>query len=141
VSPKFHAAQGAVSAVLLYPFIGSDALVFGATVFLIDLDHLIPYLRDCRSLSVSKFFAYHRAVPGIENYLALAWFHTLEFFLLIFVLGFWWSTFWVMLAACLFHIIFDMVKALDMGKPYIRAFSFLEYAIRRKGKVTRHTVC
>jgi hypothetical protein len=89
VSPKFHAAQGAVSAALLYPFMGTDAVIFGLTVFFIDLDHIIPYVRDCKSLSIRRFFEYHRMVPDIPDYLALAWFHTLEFFLLLFVLGFW----------------------------------------------------
>jgi len=140
VSPKFHAIQGALSAAALYPFIGTDALVFGLTVFLIDLDHIIPFVRDCRSLSIRRFFEYHRVVPDLPDYLALACFHTLEFFLLLFALGFWKAQFWVMLAACLFHIIFDVVKAFQLGKPHIRAFSFVEYAIRRKGKMTRHTV-
>lgn len=140
MSPKFHAAQGALSAAVLYPFIGTDALVFGLTVFLIDLDHIIPFVRDCRSLDVRKFFEYHRVVPDLPDYLALAWFHTMEFCLLLFALGFWKHQFWVMLAACLFHIIFDVVKAFQLGKPHIRAFSFVEYAIRRKGKMTRHTV-
>ena len=140
MSPKFHAVQGVVSAAVLYPFIGGDALLFGLAVFLIDLDHLIPYLRDCKSLSISRFFAYHRAVPDIPDYLALAWFHTLECMLLLFALGFWHYEFWVVLAACLFHILFDVVKAIQMGKPFIRAFSFVEYAIRRKGKQTSHCV-
>ncbi|MBI4805274.1 MAG: hypothetical protein HY795_08560 [Desulfovibrio sp.] len=140
MSPKFHAVQGAVSAAVLYPFIGFDAVIFGLSVFLIDLDHIIPFVRDCRSLSISKFFEYHRMVPKIPDYLALACFHTLEFFLLLFILGFWHHQFWVVLAACLFHIIFDVVKAFQLGKPNIRVFSFVEYAIRRKGKQTRHVV-
>jgi len=140
VSPKFHAVQGALSAAALYPFMGTDALIFGLTVFFIDLDHIIPFVRDCKSLNIRRFFEYHRAVPDLPDYLALAWFHTLEFFLLLFALGFWKHQFWVMLAACLFHIIFDVVKAFQLGKPHIRAFSFVEYAIRRKGKMTRHTV-
>jgi hypothetical protein len=140
MSPKFHAVQGAAGAALLYPFIGSDAVIFGLAVFLVDLDHLIPYVRDCKSLNIQRFFEYHRMVPDIPDYLALAWFHTLEFFLLLFILGFWHYEFWVVLAACLFHIIFDVVKAIQLGKPYIRVFSFMEYAIRRKGKQTRHFV-
>lgn len=141
MSPKFHAAQGAVGAALLYPVIGGfDALVFGLTVFFIDLDHLIPFLRDCKSLDVERFFAYHRMVPHIPDYLALAWFHTLEFLLLLYILGFWYHVFWVVLAGCLFHITFDVVKAFRMGRPFIRAFSVVEFAIRRKGKQTRHFV-
>ena len=140
MSPKFHAAQGAVSAAVLYPLIGSDAIIFGLAVFLIDLDHIIPFVRDCKSLNIKRFFKYHRAVPEIPDYLALAWFHTLEFFLLLFILGFWRTVFWVILAACLFHISFDVVKAFQMGKPNIRVFSFVEYLIRRKGKQTSHVV-
>jgi len=140
VSPKFHAVQGAVSAAALYPLIGFDAVIFGLSVFFIDLDHIIPFVRDCKSLSIRKFFEYHRVVPKIPDYLALACFHTLEFFLLLFALGFWHHQFWVVLAACLFHIIFDVVKAFQLGKPDIRVFSFVEYAIRRKGKQTRHVV-
>jgi hypothetical protein len=140
MSPKFHAAQGAISAAVLYPLIGSDAIVFGLTVFLIDLDHIIPFVRDCKSLSLRKFFQYHSMTPHIPDYLSLAWFHTLEFFLLLLLLGLKWHVFWVMLAACLFHIIFDVVKAFTLGKPHLRAFSFVEYFIRRKGKVTRHSV-
>lgn len=140
MSPKFHAVQGSLSAAVLYPCVGSDALLFGLAVILIDLDHIIPFVRDCKSLSVRKFFEYHRAVPELPNYLSLAWFHTLEFCAALFLLGFWRSEFWVVLAACLFHILFDVVKAVRMGKPHLRAFSFIEYAIRRKGMVTRHTV-
>jgi len=140
MSPKFHAVQGAAGAALLYPFIGSDAVIFGLAVFFIDLDHVIPYVRDCKSLNIRRFFEYHRAVPDIPDYLALAWFHTLEFFLLLYALGFWRHEFHVILAACLFHIVFDVVKAIQLGKPFLRAFSLVEYAIRSKGKRTRHFV-
>ncbi|GFK92500.1 hypothetical protein NNJEOMEG_00325 [Fundidesulfovibrio magnetotacticus] len=139
MSPKVHAAQGALSAAILYPFIGNDALLFGLTVFFIDLDHLIPFVRDCRSLDPKRFFAYHRAVHDYDDYLALSWFHTAEFMLLLWALGFWRHEFRVMLAACLFHILFDVIKALHMGKPFLRAYSFVEYALRREGKRTRHT--
>jgi hypothetical protein len=140
MSPKFHAAQGAVGAAVLYPWLGPQALVFGLAVVLIDLDHLIPYVRDCKSLSVSRFFRYHAATPEIPGYLALAWFHTIEFFGLLLALGFLNQVFWVILGACLFHLAFDVLKAVRMGKPFLRAFSFTEYYLRRKNKVTRHHV-
>lgn len=140
MSPKFHVVQGTLSAAVLYPFVGTDAFIFGLAVVLIDLDHIAPFVRDCKSFSMRKFFEYHRVVPELPNYLSLAWFHTLEFCLALFLLGFWLHQSWVVLAACLFHILFDVVKAVRMGKPHLRAFSFIEYAIRRKGMTTRHTV-
>jgi len=140
MSPTVHAVQGAVSAAVLYPFIGNDALLFGLAVFFIDLDHLIPFVRDCRSLDVGRFFAYHNAVWSYPDYLSLAWFHTAECMLLLWVLGYWRHEFRVVLAACLFHILFDVIKCLWVGRPFVRAYSFVEYALRRQGKRTRHTV-
>ena len=137
VSPKFHLAQGAVSTAVLFPFLGWDALVFGLTVFFIDLDHVIPFVRDCKSVNIRKFFAYHDKVPLTPNFLALAVFHTLEFQLLLLGLGFLWPICWVMLAACLFHIFFDVVKCIQMRKPFLRVYSLTEYFLRRPGKQTR----
>ena len=140
MSPKFHLVQGTLGAAALYPWLGSQALVFGLAVVLIDLDHIIPFVRDCKSLSVGRFFRYHAATPSDRSYLCLAWFHTLEFFLLLFALGFWREVFWIILGACLFHLVFDLVKAFQVGNPFLRAFSFVEYYFRRQGKNTRHFV-
>ncbi|GAB6038931.1 hypothetical protein JCM15519_34900 [Fundidesulfovibrio butyratiphilus] len=140
MSPKFHFVQGAAGAAVLMPFLGwQDSVVFGLTVFFIDLDHIIPFVRDCKSLNVRRFFLYHAKAPHTPNFLALAVFHTVEFQLLLILLGFVWPVFQVMAAACLFHIFFDVVKTFQLGKPFLRAYSLIEYALRRKHKVTRLT--
>lgn len=138
MGPKIHLVQAVVGAAAVFPFLGgTDAAVFGLTVFFIDLDHIPPFLRDCKSLSVREFFRYHDRVKATPNFLSLNVLHTAEFFLALFALGYWRGIFWVMLGACLFHIALDVANGIRMGRPFLRAYSVVEYLARRSGKTTR----
>ena len=57
-SPTVHIAQGLGSIAVLFPFIGEAAAIFGLSVILIDIDHVIQYTEDTKSLNPKGFFMY-----------------------------------------------------------------------------------
>jgi hypothetical protein len=82
--PAAHIVQGTVSAAALYPFFGGKAVLFGLSVILIDLDHVIEYVWDTGDWSLRGFFVYHEVLfRNLQaDFLSLNIFHTVEFYLL-----------------------------------------------------------
>lgn len=62
MKPSAHVAQGAISAAALYPVLGDRALLFGLSVVLIDIDHVLEYLRDTGDWTLRGFFVYHEVL-------------------------------------------------------------------------------
>lgn len=133
MSPTAHLIQGAAGAAILYPFIGGKAFIFGVSVVAIDLDHVVEYYRDTRSLDLKGFFKYHEILSNnLDNYLGLNLFHTIECYIILFFIGLALPDAYLVLFAFLFHHLFDQIKLTWMRKPFARAFSIVEYFIRRK---------
>jgi hypothetical protein len=136
--PKAHIVQGIVSSVLLYPLIGENAIPFGLAVILIDLDHFIEYVVDTRDFSLKGISTFYDILlkNKDKNYLGLSLFHTVEFYLLIFLSAKWVTIFYYVLAGLIFHHLFDLIFLARHKIPYAKAFSVIEYFIRRN----RHLV-
>lgn len=133
MSPTTHLVQGAAGAVILYPFIGERALIFGMSVILIDLDHVVGYYRDTRRLDLKGFFEYHEILSNnLDNYLGLSLFHTIECYVILFLAGLILPDLHLILYGFIFHHFFDQLKLTYMKKPFARAFLIIEYFIRRK---------
>ena len=88
-SPKVHVIQSLTASAVLYPVIGKNVIPFGLAVVLIDLDHIIEYVVDIRSLNILGFFTYSSVVRQNmdKNYLGLNIFHTFEFYFFVFMLA------------------------------------------------------
>jgi hypothetical protein len=133
--PAAHIVQGTVSAAALYPFFGGKAVLFGLSVILIDLDHVIEYVWDTGDWSLRGFFVYHEVLfRNLQaDFLSLNIFHTVEFYLLGAWLGQWFPFLYPVVAGCLFHHLFDFIGLVHLGHPGCKAYSFVDYFVRRKG--------
>ncbi|MCX8044937.1 MAG: hypothetical protein N3B18_12530 [Desulfobacterota bacterium] len=133
-SLTFHAAQGIVTGAALYPFLGDNVIPFGLATVLIDLDHVVEYIRDTRCFDVRGIFTYAKLTELNlkRNFLVLSAFHTVECCALIALLAWFYPMLWYVLAGMLYHMAADFVNLIKLGKPFGRAYSLLEYSIRAK---------
>ena len=134
-----HIIYGGIASLCLFPIIGFLSGIFWAASVLIDVDHYIDFL--CRNrfadFSLKKMFAYSGAIlkwnarPGL---LGLSIFHTAEVIGSVYLVSLWLNSnivkaiFWGMV----FHMVLDVLFLLKMGALFCRAFSFLEYVIRKR---------
>ncbi len=134
-----HIIYGGIASLCLFPKMGFLCGVFWAASVLIDVDHYIEFL--CRnkftSFSFKKMFAYCNVVVGWNTrpgLLGLSIFHTAEAIGGIYLISLWLNSnivkavFWGMV----FHMVLDILFLFRMGALFCRAFSFLEYVIRKK---------
>ena len=142
-SPTVHIAQGIGSTAVLYPFIGENAVVFGLSVILIDIDHIIQYIDDTKNLNPKGFFIYFNILANYvknrnieKDFLCINLFHTIECYLLLLLLAGFFPVLYYVLFGFLFHHLFDLIYMIKNKILYCRAFSILEYFIRKKNKVT-----
>ncbi len=133
-SLKVHTIQSIAGSAVLFPFIGENVIAFGLACILIDTDHVIEYVRDTKSFQVMGVFPYSKLIETNpdKNFLVLDVFHTVEFLILIFLLGLVYPVFMYVLAGLLFHIALDLVYILRYGNPFCRAYSVIEYLIRKR---------
>ncbi len=136
--PRDHLVQSVVSTLALYPVVGTNALPFGLAVILIDLDHFITYLADTGDCTFRGLFVYYDII--IKNmdkdYYGLYLFHTVEFYCIGLLLGRWVPQCNYVIAGCLFHHVLDTVVAVRGGNPFVKAFSIIEYFVRRRRHCT-----
>lgn len=130
--PKAHIYQGVLSTCILYPIIGKKAFIFGASVILIDLDHVIDYYWYTGKLSIKGFFEYYEFIKeNMDNFLGLNVFHTIECYIILFLSGFFFDDLHFVLMGFLFHHLFDQIQLIMWKKPFARAFSIIEFIIRK----------
>lgn len=134
-SMREHTVQSVVTSSVLYPFIGENAVAFGLSVVFIDIDHVFDYILQTRSLKVFGVFPYCKILLNAmkkNRFLVLNIFHTVEFFLLIAILGFFNPVFFYMLAGMLCHIALDIYHLSRSNIVFFRAFSIIEFFIRAR---------
>jgi len=133
-SPTVHVIQAVGGTAALYPLVGENALVFGASIVLIDTDHILEYACDTKNLHPKGFFLYYDLLTQNvdKNFLSLNIFHTLECYTLLGILSMFFPVLLYVLLGFLFHHAFDQINLIRIGYPFARAFSFVEYFIKRK---------
>jgi hypothetical protein len=133
-SLKIHTVQSLAASAALYPVIGENVIPFGLACIFIDLDHIIEYVRDTKSLDIRGVFAFSKLIEKNlgKNLLVLSAFHTIEFFFLVFTLGLFYPVFMYVLAGMAFHMAADLVHIARLNQIFARAFSLVEYLIRKK---------
>ena len=127
-----HTVQSIVAGAVLYPFIGQNVVPFGLAAIFIDLDHVVEYIRQTRSLDVRGVFAFCKLIENNLNKRFLVWnmFHTIEFFGLIACLATFFPVFYYVLAGCIFHMACDIIHLLRNNNLFVRVYSLLEYGYR-----------
>lgn len=136
-SLTFHTAQSVITSAALYPILGEHVIPFGVATVLIDLDHVVEYVRDTKCFDIRGLFTYSKLTElNLErNFLVLSAFHTVECFALIAVLAFVYPVLWYLLAGMLYHLAADIVNMIWLGKPFGRAYSLIEYLLRSKKRI------
>lgn len=134
-----HVIAGALGAAVAYPFIGSEkTTLFFVASFMIDADHYLEYLWRTKGAdwSPKRMFRYYDRVTehskDKEN-LGFSLLHTVEMFLLIYLLGIFIHPIFVpILWGMAYHMVFDIVWLTYHKAPFVRAYSIVEYFIRKQ---------
>ena len=140
-----HLIIGGVAVAFLAPQWGLwRALLFWGAEVLIDADHYWDYLwrnkfSDWSGWRMFRYYDWLRKSYNDKRFFALSLLHAAEFFLAVYALARFWNynffitVFWGML----FHLFLDTLTFVYEGKPFLRAYSLVEYWIRKKGLIRR----
>lgn len=134
-----HVIACTAGAVVLYPVLGANSLVFWLASIFIDLDHYLDFLWNNRftDFSVRRMFSYHGWLSKRwhrPEFLNIELFHTAEFLGPLLILALWTGSgpllaLWL---GCIFHCMLDIIYLAMNGVYAIRAHSFTEYFIRKR---------
>ena len=139
-----HIKYGSVASLLSLRFLGPwYALIFWLASVLIDVDHYIDYVyrtggTDWRVASIFRLdhFLRQKLQRGeLQGRLVcLSLFHTVECFSLIYLAFLWTgSVFWLaVFYGMAFHLFLDVVALAGCRALFVRAFSLIEYVVRRR---------
>ncbi len=145
--PAGHIVLGGVASVVFYPFPSVNGLVFFLASVAADLDHYLDYLfhnglADLRLKGALRYHEVLRGMWGRPEFLNLSPFHTVEFAAAVYVssavTGIAWleAVFW----GLVFHVILDTIYLLRQKAVTLRAYSVIEYFVRKKGLRARGLV-
>ncbi len=127
--PKYHILYGAIFGIVIIPFIGilNSTIVFLAS-FLIDSDHYLRYVCVTRDFSIinSIRYFYDKSKKRLHE---LYIFHTVEFWLLLLLLGVYSEIFIYILLGILYHMAFDFIDMFKKGYYNVRIYSVLLWMI------------
>lgn len=129
-----HIVQGVcLSPAVYYAADLKTAIIFTMSFVFIDVDHYIHFVLKRRNISIKEMFIYYDALwDRKDDIFGISIFHTVEFLFLLFLLGLWHSVFRIIGAGFLTHLLFDIFNLLKHRVLFARAFSCIEYLIRRK---------
>lgn len=130
---KEHTIQASIGSIILAPVFGFKVIIFFLSMILIDVDHYFDYMIVCKRFDIRGMFKYHRFLwSNKESVYGISIFHTIEIFLILFLLGFWSHYFWMVLLGFFVHLMFDLYYLYKYATITNRAVSIIEYLIRRK---------
>ena len=146
--PRWHILWGAVFTIIVFAVSPQTHFIYLALIFLssvfIDLDHYFVAVKRSGRLSLNHAFEYHKVQEKIEiqEYNRKLYqkgdfhlFHTIEFHLLIAILGYFWTPFFYIFIGMLFHSLLDLVSLVYDDRLYRREF-FLTMQVLRSRKTT-----
>jgi len=138
--PRWHIFLGAIFTLILWLIYPQTNWIYLSLVFLssflIDFDHYAASVIKTGRWSLKESFKYHeiegkRAEAekkrGIRRTGDFHLFHTIEFHLLVFALGFFWSGFFYIFAGMIFHSLLDVIAMLYTGFLYRREYFFINW--------------
>ena len=113
-------------------------LIFLSSV-LIDFDHYVTATRKKKSLSLFDAFDYYKELDviakrdikkGIRKVYDFHVFHTLEFHVLVFLLGFVWQGFFFIFIGMAFHSLIDIISMGRAGILHMREYFLVNWIMR-----------
>lgn len=136
-----HLLLGGIAALVMAPWLGAGgALIFWVVTVFMDVDHHLMFIwrSGWRNLfRVDRMLRYVRALfetKPDQALLALDPLHTVEVLAVVYGLSVRWPAVWLQAIwwGCLLHFVTDIVHQVRHGRPFTRAYSIVEYAIRRR---------
>lgn len=131
---KTHTVQAAVTAALASQYLNIvEVAILFFSIILIDVDHYFDFVVVCKRYSIRDMFKFHKYVWEHKHGIyGLNIFHTMEVFAALFILGFMNRYLWIVLAGFAMHMTLDLISLIHHGIVFNRAFSIIEYLIRKK---------
>jgi len=133
MKPHIHILASLPIAIILYFFFKEYALIFFFASFLFDVDHYIDYALTKKDFSLINAYKYcvYITKNAIKNNKInfkqrLHFFHTIEFYLIMFIIAFYSKTFLFVFLGIMYHQLIDymhMLKYPILKKS--RAFSLI----------------
>jgi hypothetical protein len=131
--PKWHVLTGAIFSFIVYFFLSitffQAVLIFISSVF-IDVDHHIWFIQRKKDFNLKRAYSWYLKIPKNHKPF-MHFFHTLEFFILIFLFSFFWNSFLYILIGMLFHSILDIGEMISY-KRLGREHFFIKYLLSDK---------
>lgn len=134
-----HTILGGAVSLVLYPFIGLEALWFLGGTVLIDIDHYLDFIyhNKLRDLSPKKMFSYHKVLQRwwkSPDFLNMEVFHTVEFLSIILAIAIIMRSgaLTVLFFGLIFHIILDLIFLIRHGILNKRVHSIVGYFLKKR---------
>ena len=142
--PRWHIIYGALFTLLLGVLASGTRweyllLVFAASV-LIDIDHYICFVWNTKRFSLKRAFEYHR----LQHFALLKherhgkkprgdfhFFHTVEFHMLIALIGVFWTPAFYLFIGLVFHSLLDIFAILSAKKLHRREYFFTNWIAKK----------
>jgi len=138
--PKWHIIYGAIFTIIIaiaFPLISVPylLLIFLSSV-LIDFDHYVVGAMKIRRWDFGEVLRYHDLMEviqqdnkraGIKHKGDFHLFHTVEFHVLVLLLGLLWIGFFYVFLGMLFHSILDIIDMKRRGLLHVREFWFVKW--------------
>src|SRR3989344_6529082 len=142
--PRWHILFGGIVAILIWIAAPSISLLylslFFLASFLIDFDHYICAIINTKNYSLSEAFEYHKKMnfldlqrrkKGIKEKGDFHLFHTIEFHILIGILGLYWLGFFYIFLGMMFHSLIDLYSLIYSTEMYRREYFFVSWIYRK----------
>lgn len=143
--PRWHILLGAIFTIIIWFFAPGLhytylILIFLST-FLIDFDHYLVFVYHKKSLSLSESFKYYDRLTareksdiakGIKRKSHFQIFHTIEFHVLIGLLGIFWMGFFYIFIGMVFHSLLDVISLVNANALHLREFFFFNWVASKR---------
>ena len=142
--PYYHIIFGAIFSILVWiaaPQLNYlYAILLFLSTFLIDFDHYLCSALKTKKLGLFHSFAYHKEIRkreltekarGIKQRGDFHLFHTVEFHILVGLLGFLWIGFFYVFLGMIFHSLIDVYSLLSDKMMYRREFFLTAWILKQ----------
>lgn len=142
--PRWHILLGAVFTLIVWIVAPQTKPLYLALIFLssflIDFDHYLDSVIKTKKFSLKNAFIYHEKLikqfiskkkKGIRERGPFHPFHTIEFHVLIAIIGFFYTPFFYIFLGMIFHSLLDVAGMLHQDWLFLREFFFFNWLRNR----------
>lgn len=131
--PKTHIILGAILSIIVFIIFKISlisAIIIFLASFLIDIDHYLVYVMNTKDWSLQNSYKSYKNVP--RNHKPMMHFlHTIEFLIILLILGFFFPIFILIFLGFIFHSNLDIVDMLSKNQLSQREYFFTRYLLKR----------